>query len=82
MVRTQVQMTQQQLTRLREMADAEEVSVSELVRRCVDRLLVEGNAGERQERWRKALSAAGRFRSDRSDVSARHDDYLAEAYRK
>jgi len=82
MVRTQVQMEKGQLARLRKMADVEDISVSELVRRCVDRLLEEGSADERQERWKTALSAVGRFRSGRKDVSRRHDYYLAEAFRR
>jgi hypothetical protein len=35
-----------------------------------------------EELVRRAIQAAGRFHSSRSDVSRRHDDYLDEAYAK
>lgn len=35
-----------------------------------------------EERWQRALSLSGKFRSGRSDVSSRHDEFAAEAYGK
>lgn len=32
------------------------------------------------ERWNRALSFSGKYRSGRSDISARHDEFAAEAY--
>jgi Arc/MetJ-type ribon-helix-helix transcriptional regulator len=82
MVRTQVQVTQEQLEKLRSKARTCDVSVSELVRRCVDRFLDDTPAEARRARWNQALAAVGRFRSKDRDVSANHDKYLADAYRK
>jgi len=48
-----------------------------LIREAVDRTY--GGGGE-DARWRRALESVGGFRSDRSDVSERHDDLLADAY--
>lgn len=48
-----------------------------LIRDAVDR--VYGGDDERA-RWRRALDSVGGFRSDRSDVSERHDDLLADAF--
>jgi hypothetical protein len=33
-----------------------------------------------EKRLKRAIAAAGRFRSGGTDLSKRHDDYLAEAY--
>ena len=34
------------------------------------------------EKHKRAVAAAGRFHSDKSNLSAKHDKYLAEAYEK
>jgi hypothetical protein len=47
-------------------------SISELVRKAVDH--------DFAERRKRALRVLGRFSSRLSDVSIRHDDYLAEAF--
>ena len=79
MIRTQVQIEENQIEWLRTKARDTGVSVSQLIREGIalyrareERLLA--------DKKKKALSAVGRFASDRSDVSARHDDYLADAY--
>ncbi len=33
-----------------------------------------------EERWKRALGAAGKYRSGRSDISARHDEFASDAY--
>ena len=48
-----------------------------VIREAVDRTLADGDMAARH---RRALAAAGKFRSGRSDVSERHDDYLADAF--
>lgn len=80
MIRTQVQLTETQARILKELAHQENVSVAELTRRALDYWLQHLNAMPDAEAKRRALAVAGRFRSDRTDVSERHDDYLAEAY--
>lgn len=78
MIRTQVQFTEEQIEALRERAAREETSVSELVRRAVGAWVATETSWE--QRKRRALEVAGRFRSGRSDVSVHHDDHLAEAF--
>jgi len=34
------------------------------------------------ERWKRASALSGKYRSGRSDISARHDEFAAEAYGK
>ncbi|MBI4540074.1 MAG: ribbon-helix-helix protein, CopG family [Gemmatimonadetes bacterium] len=80
MVRTQIQLTQEQAAALRALAAGEGLSMAELVRTAVDRLLGDRRAVDAAERRRRALDAVGRFASGRSDVAREHDRYLAEAY--
>jgi len=82
MLRTQVQLTQEQQRRLRALAHHEGVSIAELVRRGVDRLLDE-ESPDRRELYARAAELIGAFAdsSGATDVAARHDDYLDEAYR-
>ncbi len=81
MIRTQIQLTEEQDRRLEQLAAARRVSKAELVRQAVD-LLLERNALERspEELRRRALALAGRFRSGYHDTARRHDEVLAEIY--
>jgi hypothetical protein len=81
MVRTQIQLTEEQHRRLKRLADRLGISLSEAVRRCVDDGLareLEGTA--RIDRVREGRSVIGRFGSGQSDVAERHDDYLTDAF--
>ena len=81
MVRTQVQLTEEQLAALRAQAARRGSSVSAVVRRAVDALLRSEASASPEERRRRALEAVGRFSSGKRDVAERHDDYLADALR-
>ena len=78
MVRTQIQLTESQAKSLRKLARRYELSVAELVRRGVDQVLASSPAVDVDQKKRKAIAAAGRFRSGRRDVSVHHDHYLAK----
>jgi hypothetical protein len=80
MVRTQVQLTGEQLEALRHASAAERRSVADLIRQGVDQYLAGRNELRREERIERAIRVAGRFSSGRSDVSASHDRHLAEAF--
>ena len=80
LVRTQIQLSREQSERLRKLAAERHVSVAHLIRDGVDKLLAEQGEGDRQERIRRSLSAVGSFDSGLTDVSARHDDYVVEAF--
>ena len=82
MVRTQIQLTESQAQSLRKLANRYGLSVAELIRRGVDQVLASGPSIDADRKKRKAVAAAGRFRSGRRDVSVRHDHYLAEDRRK
>jgi len=80
MVKTQVQLPEDDLAALRRLAAEEGVSVSELVRRGVKQVLASQGKPTREELWQRASAVAGKFHSGKSDIARRHDDYLAEAY--
>jgi hypothetical protein len=80
MIRTQVQLTDEQAEALRRRARRERVSIAELVRRAIDAFTrAEPPAG--RELRDRAIRAAGRFASGVEETSSRHDEALAEALR-
>lgn len=80
MVRTQIQLTERQAQGLKSLAAARGVSMAELIRESVDRLLESDPVVDLEERRRRAIAIAGKFRSGVSDLGINHDQYLAEAY--
>ncbi len=81
MIRTQIQLTETQSARLREVARRSGVSTAEVIRRSVDRFLEQDAAAPPGGATRStALEIIGRWSSGLSDVSERHDDYLDDAY--
>ena len=82
MVRTQIQLEERQADELRKVATRRGVSVAELVRRGVDKILAEEQGGSVREKRMRAKSVVGKFASGLHDVSTHHDRYLAEAFRK
>jgi len=82
MVRTQIQLTEEQIEALKRLASKKHVSIAELIRQGVDTLIRSTGTVSPEERRKRAIAVAGRFRSGLKDLSAKHDDYLKEAYKK
>lgn len=82
MVRTQIQLTEEQARALKRLATDRGVSVATLIRESVDRYVRSAGPVDDQEQRRRALTAVGRFHSGRSDLAAEHDRHLEEAYRQ
>jgi hypothetical protein len=80
MERIQVQLEEEQVEWLRAQSKIRGVSVAQLIREGVS-FLQAGKDQHFEQRKRRSLAAIGRFASNATDVSERHDDYLAEAYR-
>ena len=80
MVRTQIQLTEQQAARLKRLARKEGISMAEVIRRAVDRVLAAGAVPSETELRHRAHSLVGAFTADRGDVADRHDDYLSEGF--
>ena len=80
MIRMQIQLTESQAKAVKRAAMEEGTSVAEVIRRAVERMAGERPKMNAQERARRAIEIAGKFRSGKKGVSQKHDEYLAEAY--
>jgi hypothetical protein len=80
MVRTQIQLTEDQAKGLKRLAKKQGVSVAEIIRRSVNDALKEASVQSDDELWDRAFKVVGIGKSGLHDVSERHDDYLTEAY--
>jgi hypothetical protein len=81
MVRTQVYLTPEQHAALRRAAERTGVSMTEELRRLIDRhLLAKGAAAELARE--PVFSFIGIGESGDSEVAERHDEYLAGAFRR
>jgi hypothetical protein len=77
MIRTQVQLTEEQARQLKRIAAERGISVSAVIREAVEKAVAVDNGPARRQR---ALAAVGRFRSGKNDVGADHDRYLGEDF--
>lgn len=81
MVRTQIQLPEQQVSTLKRLALQQHVSMAELIRRAVDLFTASPDTDNLEERRQRALAATGRFHSGHDDIAVKHDEYLAEAFK-
>jgi Arc/MetJ-type ribon-helix-helix transcriptional regulator len=81
MIRTQIQLTEEQAAKLKQIAAERGVSMAEVIRDAVQRLPHRDDRRDRFERAIRALKTS-HFRDveDKKDVSVRHDEYLADIY--
>lgn len=78
MIRTQIQLTNEQARALKRLAAKKGKSVAELIRVSVDDLIRRGGDTDPEELRQRALQAAGKLNGPQ-DLAANHDAYLAEA---
>jgi hypothetical protein len=81
MTRTQVQLTDAQISALREISSRQHLSLAELVRTSVDLFLSQQQDASYQAKVERAKAVVGGFSSGSSNGSQEHDRLLAEAYR-
>ncbi len=81
MIRTQIQLTEEQARRLKAAARQFRVSFAEMVRRCVEGALA-SKSPSLAKRYERASRLVGRVHDRRGvrNLSADHDRYLPEAY--
>lgn len=79
MIRTQIQLTDDQHAWLKRVAREENISMAELIRRAIDYLESRRNVLSDRELRERAKDAAGRFSADVDDLAANHDKYFAES---
>ncbi len=82
MIRTQIQLTDDQYSALKEHARDRSVSMAEIIRESVELYLRQSNFQSREEKRRRALEVGGQFGSGLGDLAEQHDRYLDEAYTK
>jgi len=80
-VRTQIQLTEQQARRLRAQAQERGLSLAEVIRRYVEKGLADEVPG-RAALYERAAGLVGKYRDSAGtrDLSSRHDRHLAEAF--
>lgn len=79
MVRTQIQLTEEQAQKLKELSLSSHESVAALIRKAVDQFVVTGKP-DRSALYRQAGPIVGKYRTKKSDISVEHDRYLEEAF--
>ena len=80
MVRTQIQLTEEQHQKLKKFATRTGVSIAEIIRRSVDSALASDFLPDRDEIRARARAVFGAYQDSQSDVSENHDRYLPEAF--
>lgn len=80
MVRTQIQLTEEQANALKKLASSRHLSIAELIRQAVDTIIKSNVVIDTEERRKRAMDIVGRFSSGKHDISREHDKYLAEAF--
>jgi len=80
MVRTQIQLTEEQASALKKLALSQHLSIAELIRQAVDNMIKTSTTIDIEERRKRAIDIAGRFSSGKRDISREHDKYLAEEF--
>lgn len=82
MVRTQIQLTAEQARKLRRRAKQHGISMSAMIRRCLDQGLGD-ETSDRSGIYRRAAELIGRFpdRERAKDLATGHDRHLEEAFR-
>jgi hypothetical protein len=80
MMRTQIQLTEEQVRALKAWSAAEGRSMADLIRMCIDRGLPAVGRLDAADRGRRALAAVGFLHGGPRTLSEGHDAHLAEAY--
>jgi hypothetical protein len=81
-IRTQIQLTEEQHSALRRLSVVTGRSVADLIREAVGQALSSAPLAARQDRLERARRVAGRFASGSPHGSAEHDRHVAEAFRE
>ena len=80
MVRTQIQLSENQARSIKQLAATLGVSMAEIIRRAIDDKIREEFRPSKEEVRERALRAAGSFNVELEDLSTNHDHYLTEAF--
>lgn len=79
MIRTQIQLTDEQYKRLKEIGHRRHKSLAELIRGAVDGLLM-SEQPDRAALYRQAEAVIGKYAAEAENIAVEHDRYLDDAY--
>jgi len=79
MVRTQIQLSEEEVVAVKRLAHERSVSMAAVIRDAVDEYVRRESGVSLDERWQRSLAAVGGFHSGGANLSARHDDEFAAA---
>jgi hypothetical protein len=79
MVRTQIQLTEEQAAQLKELAHKSNESIAGIIRQALDQFLAKQQP-KRPTLYRQALTIVGKYKVGVHDISIEHDRYLEEEY--
>ena len=77
MIRTQIQFEQKTYETLKAKSQETGKSISEIVRRALDRSIA---AQEIDQKWARALSSMGKFSSGLNNLAEKHDEHLSDRW--
>jgi len=77
MIRTQIQFEKKTYETLKTKSQETGRSISELVRRSLDRSITDR---EIDQKWARALSSMGKFSSGLNNFAEKHDDHLGDRW--
>jgi len=80
MVRTQIQLTDEQYAQLKELALHNQKSLAEVIRLAVDKLLISQQQPNRAALYRQAETVVGKYSAQADDIAVEHDRYLDDAF--
>jgi hypothetical protein len=80
MVRTQIQLTDEQYAQLKELALRNQKSLAEVIRLAVDKLLISQQQPNRAALYRQAETVVGKYSAQADDIAVEHDRYLDDAF--
>jgi len=78
MVRTQIQLSESQADFVKTMAAEENTSMAAVIRTAIELLREQRQKPSQRELMLRSLAAIGKYHDSATDVSVRHDDYLAK----
>ena len=77
MIRPQIQFEQKTYEALKSKSNETGKSISEIVRRSLDRSIA---SQEVDQKWARALNSMGKFSSGLNNLAEKHDDHLGDRW--
>lgn len=79
MIRTQIQITEEQASWLKQRASEENSSMAEVIRKCLDRMILKEGFTSQDELRQRAIQSAGALQGP-ADLASHHDQHLVDTY--